>query len=156
MARFFISLWEWITSPYWWVYSKIVRLFRGYTYSDLWNLDVTIAKFVIPRIKAYRKHMMGHPADVTEAEWDEILDKIVLAFELIANQWDGKDVPDPEKFGDYPNRENMFNSKLWRPSEPDEREIEWFIEHHRLDELRAQQIDEGMKLFAEYHGGLWI
>ena len=30
-------------------------------YSDLWSLDITIANFVLPRIKKFKKENIGYP-----------------------------------------------------------------------------------------------
>lgn len=49
-----------------------------------------IAKFSLPRIKRFKELQNGFPSGIAEKEWDEILDKIILAFELIDDDFHGK------------------------------------------------------------------
>jgi hypothetical protein len=57
------------------------RLSRGWDDSDCWNLDETIAEFVLPRLKKFKENPFGCPSTLTEKEWDTILGKMVHAFE---------------------------------------------------------------------------
>ena len=57
---------------------------RGWDDSELWNLDITIAKLVYPRLKRFKEIAVGYPASLTNEKWDEILDKMIKAFELMA------------------------------------------------------------------------
>ena len=55
---------------------------------ETWNLDYTIAKFVLPRLKLFKKLNNGYPGREgmeTEEEWDEALDKMIWSFEQIIN-----------------------------------------------------------------------
>lgn len=74
----------------------IQKLFRGYSRRDLWSLDYHLAELILPRLIAFKKSKRnGVPGclckvDGTdqdfEAEgkqWEEILDKMILAFEFI-------------------------------------------------------------------------
>ena len=46
-------------------------------YKETWSLDCTIAKFIIPRLKLYKKVINGYPGRLNSVEqWYEILDKI--------------------------------------------------------------------------------
>jgi len=68
---------------------KAQRLERGFDDSELWNLDCTIAKFVLPRLKAFRVNPHGWPSRVCSyEEWLEILDKIIFALSYIATEDD--------------------------------------------------------------------
>lgn len=62
------------------------RRFRGWADCDLWDMDYHLAKLILPRIRAYRdfkkENSAGYPANLTEKDWNEILDKIVDGFEL--------------------------------------------------------------------------
>lgn len=66
---------------YWWQ-----RRTRGWDDSDIWSLDVTIAKFITPRLKLYRQTYMGHPCELTSEEWATALDKMIAAFEYTADE----------------------------------------------------------------------
>lgn len=63
---------------------KKKRQYHHFKNEELWSLDVTIAKFILPRLKRFKKHTMGHPAELTEKQWDAILDKIIFSFAFIA------------------------------------------------------------------------
>lgn len=58
------------------------RWSRGFDDSELWNLDLTIAEFVLPRLKAFSEYNSSHPASLTEEQWKEALNKMARAFEL--------------------------------------------------------------------------
>lgn len=58
---------------------------RGFDDSELYNLDVTFAKFMLPRIKAFREMVYGHPSQISLEEWHLILDQIIDGLEFIAN-----------------------------------------------------------------------
>lgn len=63
------------------------RLIRGWDDSDTWNLDDTIARFVLPRLKRFSEVRGGYPANITDEEWREIIDKILWSIGFVA---DGK------------------------------------------------------------------
>lgn len=62
-------------------------LTRGFSDRQLWSLDVTIASYVLPRLKRYKEINSGlpiHPEEnrsYTEKEWHEILDDMIFAME---------------------------------------------------------------------------
>lgn len=64
---------------------KKQRLERGFDDSELWSLDCTIAKFIAPRLKAFKEtaaKIGDHPGDVSEQEWQKILGEMVEGFEI--------------------------------------------------------------------------
>lgn len=113
------------------------------SYSDLWNLDITIANFVVPRLKEFKEKTDGYPGrdDMdTPEKWDEALDKMILAFEYVVN-WD-------EWWIDNPNYD-YFNTS---PKEKERIRKAMCKERER----RQAAIDEGLQLFAKYFQSLWI
>lgn len=58
----------------------------GFNPSDTWELDHTLAKLILPRLKYFRKHNCCHPEYMTAKEWDNELDAMIAAFDLIANE----------------------------------------------------------------------
>lgn len=63
---------------------------------ELWNLDYTIAEWILPRLKAYKAKTIGYPSidrkvysetkklkNITFEDWQNILDEIILGFEQI-------------------------------------------------------------------------
>lgn len=74
------------------------RRTRGWDDRDLWSLDITIAKFIVPRLKFYHTNYCGWPAGLSKKEWKEITGKMLYAFELIADE---EHLPGSEDFEKY-------------------------------------------------------
>ncbi|MFY8263038.1 hypothetical protein ACOT7R_09080 [Clostridium perfringens] len=55
---------------------------------ELWSLDVTLAKYILPRLQKYRNmERMGYPIGLSDGkEWNEILDKMIYAFEYVVKR----------------------------------------------------------------------
>lgn len=101
---------KFIPSEYQWRFFPIDRAVRmvhdriryGYDESDLWSLDDTIAKFVLPRLKDFRANAGSYPDSLDSAkEWEDILDKMIYSFEYHASDrkysFDPKDIEDRVK-----------------------------------------------------------
>lgn len=58
------------------------RWTKCYTDEELWNLDKTICKFVLPRLKAFRERTDCFPPNIEYEEWLNRLDEMIEAFEL--------------------------------------------------------------------------
>jgi hypothetical protein len=71
-------------------YSK-QRKKRGFDDSETWSLTDTICHFTIPRLKRFKQVNNGYPAYLTEESWNEVLDKIILAFELTSRDEGARD-----------------------------------------------------------------
>jgi hypothetical protein len=66
-------------------YQKEMRKQRdkyGFDNGEIFNLDKTFAKWVHKRLKRFIKVNMGHPAELTEEEWDIILHKMLNGFKI--------------------------------------------------------------------------
>lgn len=55
---------------------------NGFDASECWNLDVTIAKFVLPRLKYLRKNTHGYPPTLTMKEWKATIKKMEKSFKI--------------------------------------------------------------------------
>lgn len=101
---------------------------------ECWNLDLTIADFIVPRLKQFKKDNNGYPGrdDMdTPEKWDAALDKMIRAFELAKiDIFDLPSVWDNEKM-------------TWKPG--------W---EKRIEELEAEK-QEGLMLFAKWYDHLW-
>ena len=94
----------------------IQKIFRGYSDQDLWALDTTMKKFILPRLKAFKKMNrygipildkemsvvemhQGRSAEQMEEEvktWESYLDLMIKAFELELQDiedWTGSSKP---------------------------------------------------------------
>lgn len=82
------------------------RMSRGFDDTELWNLDVTIAAYVLPRLEAFEQQVPCHPMDMTEDEWKEIIGKMIFSMrELVIEQ-----TPSPEWNDNVAMRE--YNEKV--------------------------------------------
>lgn len=115
---------------------------------ETWNLDVTFAKYIIPRLKKYKEVSITYPGlgemDTPE-KWDEALDKMIQAFEYIIDldeYW-----LDNPKY-DYFNYVDEFGKNTERYEEVKENK-------KAEDNRRLVVIDEGLLLFAKYYMHLW-
>ncbi len=71
----------------------------GFDGTELWNLNMAIAEFIVPRLKAFKINSQGVGlCDMTQEEWNKILDEIIWTFEFTKN---------------YYNNDDKFNNKLW-------------------------------------------
>ena len=52
---------------------------------ELYDLNITLSKYILPRLKAYRKmDKIGYPFRFNSVdEWNKVLDKMILSFEFI-------------------------------------------------------------------------
>lgn len=65
---------------------KEQRMTRGFDDSETWSLDITIAKFLVPRLKAFKECNNGFPSRLTEKKWNTIIDEMIEGFELYINK----------------------------------------------------------------------
>lgn len=59
------------------------RLKQGFDQSETWSLDCTIAAFIIPRLKEYKKIVLNFFAYPKDDDFYINIDKMIKAFELI-------------------------------------------------------------------------
>jgi hypothetical protein len=71
-----------INDSNWNIYEK-QRLERGFDDSELWCLNNTISSFILPRLKAFKEKHFSTPENMTSDEWDNILERIIIAFEIV-------------------------------------------------------------------------
>lgn len=115
---------------------------------ETWSLDVNLAKYIIPRLKKFKKLNNGYPGidemDTPE-KWDEALDKMIQAFEYVID-FDEYWIDDPRY--DYFNYIDEFGKYTERYEE--------IKENKRMEDIRRlAAINEGLQLFAKYYMSLW-
>ena len=59
---------------------------NGFHFEECWNLDLSIACFILPRLVQLKKVGRSYPQDLTEKEWNAILDKMIHGFEIIVKE----------------------------------------------------------------------
>ena len=63
------------------IYSAQRRL-RGFDDSETWSLTDTICLFILPRLQRFKEINASTPDQLTEKEWNDILDKIIISLQL--------------------------------------------------------------------------
>lgn len=113
---------------------------------ETWSLDVNLAKYIIPRLKKFKKLNNGYPGIGemnTPEKWDEALDKMIQAFEYVIDL-DEYWIDDPK----YDYTDIMFGKN---------KEFYEKIKENKITEdiRRLAAINEGLQLFAKYYMSLW-
>jgi hypothetical protein len=65
------------------------RWTRGWDDSEMWSLDHSLAKLILPRLKRFQEVQGGYPASMENQEWKDIINEMVWAFQWYADgkQW---------------------------------------------------------------------
>lgn len=118
------------------------RIKNGFDSTECWNLDNTIAGFVLPRLKLFKEHANGYPSSFkTMDEWYEVIDKMIYAFDRIYNE---------DKYFEERNERLGID---WTDNSPEMAEQKnKCIELERDDYAK---IEAGLELFAKHFQSLW-
>ena len=74
---------------------KYQILTRGFADDELWSLDITIAEFILPRLKAFKDITYNYPIVMkTKDDWGKKIDMMIEAFEILSDE--SKQYPDNE------------------------------------------------------------
>ena len=142
------------------------RTTRGYSDMECWNLDSSIAKWILPRLKHLRNKFNSCPPNLeinnidlevnkdksffTSEQWKDRLDKMIYAFEFVLIEDDIQEKCFPKDFewglnfgpaDEKGGKELIFKDKR----KPDYTYFGECLEKHQ----------EGMKLFGLYFRHLW-
>lgn len=99
---------------------------RGWADCDVWSIDGYLSSILPDMLQRLRDTTHGYPIDMTEGEWDRILQEMILGFK--AHQ----SLAQLDFFDDVSNR----------------------IDNAKLDCLEKQK-EHGMKLFVKHFNDLW-
>lgn len=92
---------------------------------DTWNMFRTLAVIIHPMLKQFKETTHGYPNELTEEQWNSILDKMIWSFDQIATDWEEKFYVTNDQV-DYQGYTTFKN-----------------------------QIQEGLDLFAKHYNDLW-
>ena len=68
---------------------KKQRIERGFDDTELRNLDSTIIKFILPRLKEFKECTCGYPGSVnSEEEWNDILQSMIDYMQAVVDDND--------------------------------------------------------------------
>ena len=127
---------------------KKQKKIRNIKYKDVINLDRTIARFILPRLKFFKKKTYTYPISFTIEEWKSTIDKIILAFELILDDYE----PD---FGNLKYHIEKANNGYWKMIEDPNSTFDKEAYEKWLND-KDIKIKEGLKLFADNFQNLWF
>ena len=112
---------------------------------DTWGMDHTLAHIIHPMLVQLKATNHGYPGDLSEQEWDHIMDEMIWAFEQkLRDDWEGDYYEyremGPEESKDHP--ESLFGLKLvWEDREG--------------QKAHQERMTNGFKLFGKYYENLW-
>lgn len=105
---------------------------------ELYDLDITIARFILPRLIAFKQHCERTPRlSMSQEEWVEIMDKMIYAFERIAFQTE-EDTPEYK----------AYIKAIWNNEED-------LVDLKRAAKASLKPISEGLSLYHKYYRNLW-
>lgn len=99
---------------------------------DAYSADYTLSLIIHPVLLKLKEMNKGHPADLTANEWDEILDKMIYAFEIKSIFFDSIDACE-----EHCNDNIMCDECKQCTTEVQEK------------------MQEGFELFGKYYEDLW-
>jgi hypothetical protein len=104
---------------------------------DTWSMDSTLSLLIHPMLVQLKATQHGHPANMTEQEWDEILDEMIWAFEQkCRDNWES----DYYEYKDD-NTEQFGLKLVWEDREG--------------AKAHQERMTNGFMLFGKYYENLW-
>ncbi len=105
---------------------------------ELYDLDITIARFVLPRLIAFKEHNERTPRPTMSVkQWNEDLDKMIYAFRQIACCTE-MDTPEYKAYirAIWNNEQDLYDLK-------------------RAAKSSLKPINQGLSLYHKYFRSLW-
>lgn len=59
------------------------RAYRGWSDEDTWNLDNYLAKVIKESLQHFRQNLSGCPVNLSEKDWQEMLDDMIYTFDRL-------------------------------------------------------------------------
>ena len=135
------KIWDTITWPYyklrnlyWYIHRNVKfgfqRMFRGFDNADAYEFFSNFIDRNYKLLKHFKKHNWGYPANLTEEEWDNILEEMIQHLYMM----------------DECNIIDTLKQGMPEDYEVDYKSVYEIMERHK---------DEFFKLFSKYFYGLW-
>ena len=119
-----------IKDAYWEVRYGFQRMFYGFDSVDVFSMDTKFIQRYQKILKRYKETHWGHPADMTNEEWENIIDKMIFHLH-------------------YMNEDNVI--KELENAVPEG----WIVGRKAISEVMDKHKDEFFKLFSEHFFDLW-
>lgn len=131
---------------------------------DTWSMDATLAMIIVPMLKQLKETSHGYPAEFHDChaipddpdfdagfeEWKKTLDKMIWAFEQLADgDWESQYYSGEVDFQTVPCEDKPGFSELVKgPNDTFKVDRDGIKSH-------SERIDEGVALFGKYYRSLW-
>ena len=80
---------------------------------DTWSMDCTLAHIILPMLVQLKATNHGYPGTLTEAKWNEIMDKMIYAFECKVLDGEMFDTGDQKKIQEGFKLFGKYYQNLW-------------------------------------------
>ena len=80
---------------------------------DTWSMDCTLAMIIHPMLVQLKATQHGHPATLTEQEWNQILDEMIWAFGHKSKEMDAGDNETQERLTNAFMLFGKYYENLW-------------------------------------------
>lgn len=145
--------WMWY-HKYWDVKRYIISTYQKIRYGvsdqECWNLDNTISRFILPRLIHFKKmKRAGMPADLTEEEWEAIIDESIWVFDYMLDEDGHNPFPYEISVRLDKNPVEMFSTKRTT-----EQENVWQMYVAKNKQLQERK-EKALANFAKYYEGFW-
>ena len=121
---------------------------RGWSSKDTWSFSGYLSEVIYKGLSHLKKNMHGHPCDLTEGQWIDILNKIINTFETAQEISDGNVWYIPTKQWDEKNYK-----KICELTKEQNKNYEQNV--RVLSKHQSKEFEEGFKLFEKYFFSLW-
>jgi hypothetical protein len=161
---------HWLCNPrgvYFDIKCAYQRVTRGWDDRAVWSVDYWLDDKMPAILRKLKKDKHGIPMDmfdglpvndegfhaapemeIAEARWDEVIDKMIAAFEASRRV---KDMDYEKELGDYPlRRPKGVDKETWSKVRHD-----YYLASEVLRKRDEAIFKEGMALFAEHYWSLW-
>jgi hypothetical protein len=117
------------------------RVKRGYADEDVWSMNYWFIKTVVPMLKQLKEEKHGYPFDMTEKEWDDILDEMIFNF--------------TEADEDTCSMKNEYWEKYYNSPEKEELRKQWIKREEEINQYQNDCKNKAFELFSKYFWSLW-
>jgi len=136
-----LCLWDKITIPYyrmkikikdiyWEIRYAVQRVYKGYDSVDVFEMYSMFIDRYYKILTRYKETMHGYPGTMSEKEWNDIIDKMLMHL--------------------YYMDENNIKKELYKDIPEN-----WILSLNTVDSIMEKHKNEFFKLFSEYFYCLW-
>ena len=120
------------------------RVKRGYADEDVWDMNNWFIETVVPMLKQLKQEKHGYPCDMTEKEWDDILDEMIFNF--------------TELDEDTCSMQNEYWEKYYNSPDNEEKEElrkKWLKRAEEINKYQNDCKNKAFELFSKHFWSLW-